>query len=93
MNNVLTAPRRARIARAITTIEAVYATNLSAPAALHQFYLQRLSAQRGPTPAQQRAARHTATIQRLIAQLTPNVCTALPLVGRALVPTAIVRYQ
>ena len=90
---LIASPRRARFARAITTTESVYATDLSAPAALHQFYLARLSAQRGPTPAQQRIARYTTTIQRLIAQLTPNVCLALPLAGRALVPTAVIRYQ
>ena len=94
---LIAAPRRARFARAITTAEAVYATSLSAPAQLHQFYLARLSAQRGPTPAQRRQAHQVAVLQGLIAQeqarLTPNVCLALPLLGRLLVPTTSVRYQ
>lgn len=92
MTTLQAAPRRARIARAITTTEAVYATDLSAPAALHQFYLQRLITQRGPTPAQLRAARHKATIQALIARLTPNVNLALPLMGQPLGSGPIINY-
>ena len=96
---LIASPRRARFARAITTTESVYAKDLSAPAALHQFYLERLSAQRRPEDCTRRTrqAHQVAVLQRLIAQeqarLTPNVCLALPLAGRALVPTAVIRYQ
>lgn len=99
MNTVATAPRRARFARAITTTEAVYATSLSAPTQLHQFYLDRLATQRRPEDCTRRTrqAHQEAVLMRLIAEeqarITPNVCTALPLAGRALVPTAVVRYQ
>jgi len=93
MNNTLTAPRRARTQRALVTTTEVWSTSVAAPAALHQFYLTRLAELRGPSPAQLRRARHEATIKALIARCTPNVCLALPLMGRPLVPTAVVRYQ
>lgn len=92
MPTVQTAAPRKRILRSITTAESAYSTSLN-DQRLHQFYLQRLAAQRGPTPAELRRQRHEATIKALIARCTPNVCTALPLMGRPLVPTAVVRYQ
>lgn len=101
---LITAPRRARFARAITTTKHAWATDYVQPDPIdvpgpNQFYLKHLSAQRRPEDCTRRTrqAHQVAVFQALIAQeqarLTPNVCLALPLAGRALVPTAVVRYQ
>ena len=99
MSQSLVAPRRTRSLRPVPTPR-VWATDFldfGTGASTHAACLAHLRAKRGPTPAQQRQAHQIAVFQGLIAQerarLTPNVCLALPLAGRALVPTAVVRYQ
>ena len=77
--------------RPVTTTKQVWSTDYVEPT--HAFYLQHLAAQRGPTPSQRRAAHQAQVRTARLAQLIPNVCTALPLMGHALVPTAVVRYQ